>query len=727
VRSLVRPAAAILACLALALIGLRPGRSVTLQPTAALLVTPGVTEAAVRRLADSLGVARVLRLAGRDSLPDAGYVARHYGNARRLHVAGWGLDTHDWQLLGTAPAGVYPAPLPRGFTALHYSPQVTLGEDLRVAGTINGARAGATVYLSGGAGLLDSATAGPDGAFAFSVRVRAAGRERFVLEAPGVAAETLGVTIAPPPPWRVLILTAAPSFEAAAVRDLLAGQGAAVAWRAGLSRGRARTEFVNAAAFPLDRVDPGLLARHDVLIADTRAVAALRGAERAALLRAVSDSGLGVVVLADDDAGSVARELGFSLETDTAAGERLVRPRTATGRTAATPVPAASYALRDAFAAAPVVWGAAGDVLAQVAPRGAGRLVLTLVAAPSRWIRGGERAQFASYWSALLGAAASARGRERWSLDGDPAQVHRPITLTLRAPSSRAAAVVVAPSGARDTLYPAADPLDPHRFLGRFWPRETGWHAIDGADERAAFYVAGAAAWPALRAAERRAATARWAAGTPTAGPEGSPVTARRPLPPGWWLALFLLAAGVLWAQRRRAYIRAMPRTAVVAVLLVVLACAKSDEDRREEVAACSAVNTQADLIAVCLSTEHDWDDAKADSAGKARQAELDAERQRQDDSLWNASGSQHQAAVRECGRAPDLRECLLLRYGWPEARATRTADSLWMRNADAHAREVRACVRGRNPVASCLMLNYKWNAQRAFAAEDSLRRAHVR
>jgi hypothetical protein len=73
------------------------------------------------------------------------------------------------------------------------------------------------------------------------------------------------------------------------------------------------------------------------------------------------------------------------------------------------------------------------------------------------------------------------------------------------------------------------------------------------------------------------------------------------------------------------------------------------------------------------------------------------------------------------------MKECLLVRYGWPQDRATRTADSAWQRNAAQHAREVTSCRRGRNPVASCLMLNYKWNAQRAMATEDSLRRLRLR
>lgn len=105
-RSALRHSATAAAALTLALLALRPARTVTIHPTDALLVTPGATAARVRHLADSLGTARVLSLAGADSLPDAGYVARHFGDARRLHVVGWGLRDDEWRALGSAPASI---------------------------------------------------------------------------------------------------------------------------------------------------------------------------------------------------------------------------------------------------------------------------------------------------------------------------------------------------------------------------------------------------------------------------------------------------------------------------------------------------------------------------------------------------------------------------------------------------------------------------------------------
>lgn len=713
-RPALRHAATAVAGMALVLLAVRPERTVTIRPGDALLVTPGASPARARRLADSLGTMRVLSLSGADSLPDAGYVARHFGDARRLHVVGWGLPDAEWRTLGSAPASFHPAPLPPGFTAATWPRTLALGDAFRVHGSLRG-RPQARVYLGDRSGPLDSTTTGADGAFELVTRPRAAGRQSYALWSAGVAAETVGVVVTPPPRWRTLILTAAPSFEAAALRDLLAGRGSPVTWRAGISRERTRTEVVNRTAAQLDLV-----------ILDGRSLLALSARERAALLRAVADSGLGVLLLPDQSLESAATGLGFALAADTALTERLVRPRAADARPAATPVPAESYRLGETFAVRTVLWGAAGEILAQVSPRGAGRIAVTLVTAPSRWIRAGEHAAFAAYWAPLLAATAGTQLDDPWTVGGwAPERAQQPVEIALRAAQRSPIALVAGPTGERDTVYLTADAVEPGRWLGRFWPRDAGWHEITGAP--APFYVARAAAWPGVQAAERLDATARWAAAAPAAGVEQASQTRRRHYPLGWWLGLFVIAAGVLWADRRRAYIRAMPRTAVAVLLVALLGCSKSDEDRRAEVNRCSAINTQADLISLCLISEHAWKEGPADSAGRREAHRLDSVRTQQEDSLWNLDSERHKAALRQCNTTNDLRECLLVRFGWSEARATRASDSIWSRNADRHLREVRSCERGRNPIASCLMLNYKWNARRAMATEDSVRRARMR
>ena len=727
-RTGVRYTATAVACAALALMAWRPERTVVIHPRDALLVTPGAQPARVRRLADSIGTARVLALTGADSLPDAGFIARHFGDAARLHVVGWGLPASDWPPLRVAAASLHLAPPPAGFTHAAWPRAIPLGDQLRVHGRLVGPPpAGTRVFLSvADGGAVDSGVVGPDGSFALATQPRAAGRQVYALSAPGVPAETLGVVVTAPPRWRTLIVTAAPSFEAAAVRDLLAGRGAAVTWRAGVSRERIRTEYVNRDSVAPTGLRPRDFASLDLLLLDGRSLMALSAAERAAMRAAVGDSGLGVLLLPDDALPAAARALGFTLLADTALTERLVRPFASGGAPATAPVPAEPYLLRETFGARPVLWGATGEILAQVIPSGAGAVGVTLVAAPSRWLRAGERTTFAAYWSALLATLVAAPG-QRWTIAAaEPSSAHRPVEIARRSEGSGPVAIVLAPDGARDTVYLTADPLEPSRWIGRYWPRRSGWHEIADAPD-AAWYVTAASSWASHHAVERLAATARWAATAPPAGAAQAPLSTRRPFPTGWYLAAFVLAAGVLWAERRRAYIRAMPRTVVAVLLLGLLGCGKSEEKRREEVARCGGLSSDADVIAVCLMTEHKWKEGPADSAGKREASRIDSMRVAQEALLWNSDSVRHKAALKACAKTNDVRECLLVTHGWPPDRATRAADSLWARDAQTHARQIRSCARAQGPVASCLMVNYKWNAARAMATEDSVRRAKLR
>lgn len=171
-------------------------------------------------------------------------------------------------------------------------------------------------------------------------------------------------------------------------------------------------------------------------------------------------------------------------------------------------------------------------------------------------------------------------------------------------------------------------------------------------------------------------------------------------------------------------------RTRFLALALIALAACSAEARRQRQVRDCSTVNTQADLIALCLTTEFRWKDAAAAAAGKARERQLDSLRAAQADSLWRLDDARHRAEVRQCpATAGEVSECLQLRFGWPTARAVATADSLWRRDGERHRGQVRDCVRrGRGSnIGACLMLHYRWPSPRALAADDSVRRAQAR
>ncbi len=166
-----------------------------------------------------------------------------------------------------------------------------------------------------------------------------------------------------------------------------------------------------------------------------------------------------------------------------------------------------------------------------------------------------------------------------------------------------------------------------------------------------------------------------------------------------------------------------MKRSALLSLLLIV-ACGKSTSHRREDVLACSERHTQANLIALCLITDHHWPEAEANAAGRAREHEIDSLTTWHEDSLWRVDARQHRQELRQCpGRWPDMASCLQA-AGWPREQAQKTADSVWAADGPEHQRQIRACLaRERTAnIAACLQLNYRWTSDRALKANDSVR-----
>lgn len=543
------------AILALAAIGLRPTWPRRALTSESILVTPGADAAAVQRLVDSLPGAAVFT-SPEDLTPSS-------ASSRRLHVIGWGLHTEQWPELGSWPVVFHPVPIAPGFARVSWSAELDLGDALVIEGRVAGLPAGTTVWCTDPAGRRDSTHTVADGSFQLDARPRGTGRQLYLLQAGAadhpVARETLAVSVITPPQRRILILEAAPSFETSALRDWLAGRGGAVAIRTAVSRDRYRTEFVNRDRLALAPVTDRLLSQFNVVLVDGRTLAGLSAAERTTLRRAVTERGLGVLMVPDtalfdpsvrfSDRGFF---IDFAFRRIPDLEERTVRPAWKGQRIAVTSaVPAEPYVLADRFGIESIVDDGAGQPEAQVAPRGAGRVGVSLVTGSTRWLRSGQRDVYAAYWSRLFAALTAGASTDRVLVETTgPWLVNRPLVLRAAGPGDQPVAILTPPSGTPDTVFLARDPLTPDVRLGVYWPRETGWHQVGGA-QATAFFVQGPTVWRSRQAAERLDATALHAAAQRASEAPISSTPTRVPVPLGWFFGLFVLCAAALWAARR--------------------------------------------------------------------------------------------------------------------------------------------------------------------------------
>ena len=554
-----RGAALAVAILALLGIGLRPTRRVTISITEAMLVTPGAdpSSGAVQRVADSL---HATVYAGADAL------RRARPALRRLHMVGYGLEAEEWRDLDSIPLVLHPTALPAGLRSITWPAIVPLGDQLIVEGVLAGGGRGGRnpIVLYDPAGVaVDTTALGADGTFRIAATPRGVGQHRYTLQG-----ETLSVMVVPPPGWRVLVLEASPSFETAALRDWLTRTGGGViATRTTISRDRVRTEFVNLERTALSPVTGRLLEQFDAVVIDGATLLAMAGSERATL-RAAVERGLGVLIVPDTTLfapppapgiAALDREFffGFTPVRIPELDVRQVRPsRPDTNLTVS--VSAAPYHLAPRFGVATTMQDGSGATLAQVAPRGAGRVGVSLVTGAAAWRRAGADAAFATYWSRLLAAIATGpRGAAQWTIESPgPWFVDQPVTIVVTATRPIAASVVTGPGATRDSVFLAPDPLEPARQRGVYWPRESGWYTVEGG---AGFFAQSRGTWTTLQAMQRRSATERHAVevggnregGASRAARDRPASESRRPISALWFFAAFLAAAGVLWSGRR--------------------------------------------------------------------------------------------------------------------------------------------------------------------------------
>jgi hypothetical protein len=541
-----RIAALAAALVALAVIGIRPSWRVGATAHDAVLRTPGADRGSSQRLADSLGGAPVFA-----SLADA---LAHRDGIRRLHVVGWGLDADDWVRLESIPVTFHAAPLPAGIDRAGWPAHVVVGDRLTIDGMFPGRR-GSTIELIDPTGIVDTSAVDSAGAFHLETQPRAEGRILYIVRARGAAvAETLGVDVAAAPVWRLLVLESAPRPETTVLRDWLARRGGTIAVRSAVSRDRVHRQFVNRPSIALDVLTGPLLSQFDIVMIDGRTLAGLGVEERAALHRAVDVDGLGVLLVPDTVRTDFFLDFAEQRRGDLA--ERLVRPvwrQRGAREPLAQAVAAEPYALVDRFGAATLIGDGFGHALAQVAPRGAGRVTLSLITGTARWRRSGLSDTYATYWSRLLAATGvPSRDAPRWSIaTPGPWIVGRPIALEAATERPLTTTLVTGPAGTTDTVFLARDASG--RWRGIYWPRTPGWHALLG-DGGPAIYVQSAGSWVGVRAEQRLAASLQASVTverSERATTRGLSVPAR-PVPLGWAFALFLVAAGYLWSERRR-------------------------------------------------------------------------------------------------------------------------------------------------------------------------------
>ena len=294
---------------------------------------------------------------------------------------------------------------------------------------------------------------------------------------------------------------AAPSFDTRVLNELLANSNAVLDWQVTLGKTVTRSEIARE-----EMATPGLM------VVDAAYVERLPGAARGALLERVA-GGMPLIVLASNaaDPGMWARTLQLNLK---ASPEHKVGTPLAMSPAPLNPVAGA--------------WAPAGE-LTWTRQWQTGRIVWLGAVDWHRYAISEPRA-LGLWWQRVLDAAGVSKLEEVSWLDPEemPLARHRLEVCAL---------------GVRDGAWQRR-PDRADASCMAVWPKETGWLKVD---PRHAVYVYEKNDWPMWQMAQRRDATARYAARTPAPQAAGS-----TPLPAWPFALLFTMAMLALWWRERR-------------------------------------------------------------------------------------------------------------------------------------------------------------------------------
>ncbi|HEX5694550.1 MAG TPA: carboxypeptidase regulatory-like domain-containing protein, partial [Arenimonas sp.] len=182
-----------------------------------------------------------------------------------------------------------------------------------------------------------------------------------------------------------------------------------------------------------------------------------------------------------------------------------------------------------------------GEALVAWRNEGRGRVGATILSDSYRLWLSGRQAAHGQLWADTVQTLARATGTHTAAAP-EPAWLGERTSLCGLAAGDS----ITAPDGRRTAL--AIDPATGDAACAGYWPLQAGRHALQRGDDTLPLLVRDPAAYPAMHAAQRQAATLALAAQAPSA--EASPQPGPGPRWP-WWLAWLLASTALWWFERR--------------------------------------------------------------------------------------------------------------------------------------------------------------------------------
>ncbi|TDQ08384.1 hypothetical protein ATK78_2896 [Pedobacter metabolipauper] len=493
-------------------------------------------------------------------IADLPYFLKSNPRINALKVYGYGLSKDQLKGLDNYQMSFHPAPDPVGVVSCSWNWKLASTEKLQLEGTYhNDSTEPVKLLLRGFGANLDSVRINPKEYSRFTLhdQPKQSGRAVYELIAmrgsDTVAREFVPIQTSEVLPSSVLILSSYPDFEYKFLKNWLFENKFAVTMRSRISKDKFSTDFLNTSKSNMERINPAVLKKTDLLVVDEEELNALSASEYNAISRA-AESGMGILIRLGDPGLKTKTALvnGFSVyrlpdEKSKQLNMHFPGQQPAFG---VLPIEQRSF-LKPRPNDQMLVTDLSGKGLVNSHLYGSGKVLLSSVPATYNWLLAGKEQDYNRFWSALFSKALKKLSKtESWlMIPAFPVPGQKTRFIVDQDQKDKVPLIEINDH----RLSPAQNIELPFKWDAISWPQKQGWNIITINNKPDYFYVYHPGNWNAAINHQNRKITTEFVSNTRTvkAGSADFENTVSKSVSLWWFLLLFLCSAGFLWYESR--------------------------------------------------------------------------------------------------------------------------------------------------------------------------------
>lgn len=491
-------------------------------------------------------------------IPDLAYYLQQHQDLNGVSLYGNGLEPAELKLLKNYNYKFNAAALPAGILSCSWPAVLKQAELLHIQGVFNNTTAqGVKIVLEGLGSKLDSATvpAHTSRPFSLQTQPRQLGRALYTITAlngtDSIQKEKIPFQVTESPKIKLLVLSSFPDFEYKFLKNWLFERNYQVVFRTRISKDKFSVDKLNTPAVNAETITSAMLSRFDGVIADDEELAALDPAATASLRSAIGQ-GLGLLIRMNDVKTLSLPARQFKIYTAADSTAKFFTPVLTGEKGRLTHLPGSQdLYIRPQPDEQPLVKDQHGKTLLSTRLAGNGKITGSIITSTYQWILAGHPADYASFWSAVIGS--TVRKEEKG---------HNWRTIPAFPVTGKQAELIYQSAGlASPVIYVDSIKLNllqntvlPYRWESTFWPLHTGWNQLKISSNPVEYlFVYDKSDWKSVRQYQTQLENTAYSKKQTTKerNKKMQSVIIEKQVSKWWFFALFLLAVGYMWFETK--------------------------------------------------------------------------------------------------------------------------------------------------------------------------------